>query len=558
MKIKLFALCVALCSAQVYSATEWHVYSDTRDGLSGTQQLTNAFKRAQSGDTITIHAGTYNIIDIGEMMDPYFTSATQTEYTGAGTCYFTMTANLTVQGDPACRPDEVVLSGKGTSANNYGQRRPLHLGGDNCVVRNLTLAYGNCNFTRYINGVSQGWNYRRGGGIAFGKATSTVTNCIFHYCYGQQGSAVINGKIQDCTFDTCLGYPCLLWTDEIRKCRFISCPGAIKGCTGTISGCSFISCSSTVIQESAVEISDCAFSNNTALCISPSGTSPISHCIFSGNNCGAGVASCISGFTGKISDCTFTGAYDFLADCTDVEDCEFYSNGTTMTGSTSIDATPARRCALSNCSFDKFGIHWGSVLIDPISARNCLFTGNTMWGNNFSGLFQFTEGATSAVAIENCTVVSNQSNSTYSNFGTGIVTFENCLFFSNKTGGQAQGRFDFWLNPTDGVTFGRLESARFYNSVFKINESIDGMTVTGGGNFNMYGKTFDPRFKGADDPAHPYALKRRSDYVGQGKVESWMSTAADLAGSPRLRDGKVDIGCYQNWDPVPGMLLMLR
>ena len=84
------------------------------------------------------------------------------------------------------------------------------------------------------------------------------------------------------------------------------------------------------------------------------------------------------------------------------------------------------------------------------------------------------------------------------------------------------------------------------------------MRVVGVGNFNMYGKTFDPRFKGADDPAHPYALKRRSNYVGQGKVETWMAKATDLAGNPRLRDGKVDIGCYQNWDPVPGMLLILR
>lgn len=107
----LTASALAFCA----SATEWHVYSDETDGMTGTQQLTNAFKRAQNGDTITIHAGTYNMTDISEMMDPYFTSATQTEYTGAGTCYFTMTPNLTIQGDPDCQPDEVVLSGKGTS-----------------------------------------------------------------------------------------------------------------------------------------------------------------------------------------------------------------------------------------------------------------------------------------------------------------------------------------------------------------------------------------------------------------------------------------------------------
>lgn len=45
-----------------------------------------------------------------------------------------------------------------------------------------------------------------------------------------------------------------------------------------------------------------------------------------------------------------------------------------------------------------------------------------------------------------------------------------------------------------------------------------------------------------------------------GAVADWMATATDIRGEgyPRLRDGKVNIGCYQCWlDPL-GMVLLLR
>ena len=39
------------------NAFEWHVYCETTNGMTGNQQLTNAFIQAQSGVTITIHKG---------------------------------------------------------------------------------------------------------------------------------------------------------------------------------------------------------------------------------------------------------------------------------------------------------------------------------------------------------------------------------------------------------------------------------------------------------------------------------------------------------------------
>lgn len=504
MKIKLIALCVALSSAQVYSATEWHVYSDTRDGLSGTQQLTNAFKRAQSGDTITIHTGTYNIIDIGEMMDPYFTSATQTEYTGAGTCYYSTVDNLTVQGDPACTPDQVVLSGRGDSTTKYGQRRPMHLGGNNCLVRNLTFAYGNGNFTRYINGVSKGYDYRRGGGLMMGKSTGVISNCVFYSCYTTQGAAAANGDYYRCTFDSTVSYPPLLWAKVIDGCTFVNGPGAISS------------------PANGGYIKDCIFSNNTVISV--------------------------SGYSGTISNCDFSGNYEMIADCTDVVNCRFLPNGSDMTGSTSADVTPARRCRLEGCTFKNFRIHWGSVVIDPLGMKNCLIFGNTMWGNGWSGLWNFTSDNTAGAEIINCTVVSNQSNGALSNFGTGKIVLKNVLCDGSTTGGQSVGYTDFWAAD--------LSSVYFTNCIVKAANSSRKAETLNGNSENMLGKAVNPKFKGGTD--HPYQLKRRSPYVGAGFVETWMETATDLAGNPRLRDGKVDIGCYQNWDPVPGMLLLLK
>lgn len=413
----------------------------------------------------------------------------------------------------------------------------MHLGGDNCVVRNLKFAYGNANFTRYVNGVSQGWNYRRGGGLALSRNTSIVSNCVFYSCYTQQGSAVIGGVVADCTFDSNLTTYSALWNKGLSNCRFVNCSnGAISGSTEPIVGRTFVNCGGAngVVTDSDVEVSGCTFSNCTAMCVKPKGTQ-------------------------AISQCAFTGVKPFLEDCPDVRNCTFESNGTTMTGAADADVALARRCALRNCTFRGFKIHWGSVLIDPILVENCLIEGNTMWGNSRNGVFQFSAGLADAVMICNCTIVDNQSNCTYANDSAMTVSFVNDLFHNNQTGGQTKGRFDLWRNGADtGANYNKLAFACFDNCAFKINTAIDGMVVTGENNLNYYGKTFDPKFKGEADAAHPYALTRKSPCAKAGCVEAWMASATDLVGNPRLYEGAVDIGCYQNCERAPGMIITYR
>ena len=75
--------------------------------------------------------------------------------------------------------------------------------------------------------------------------------------------------------------------------------------------------------------------------------------------------------------------------------------------------------------------------------------------------------------------------------------------------------------------------------------------------FGENGFASDPGFMLAGDSDHPFSLKRTSALRGRGRPLDWMNDAYDLRGDAddgkyrRLRDGAVDIGCYQCWiDPV--------
>ena len=61
----------------------------------------------------------------------------------------------------------------------------------------------------------------------------------------------------------------------------------------------------------------------------------------------------------------------------------------------------------------------------------------------------------------------------------------------------------------------------------------------------------------ADVPS--FAPTAKSPLRGKGLLLDWTDADTDLAGNGRVRDGKVDVGCYQGWwDVVPGAMLLLR
>lgn len=66
--------------------------------------------------------------------------------------------------------------------------------------------------------------------------------------------------------------------------------------------------------------------------------------------------------------------------------------------------------------------------------------------------------------------------------------------------------------------------------------------------------TEDPLFR--DQQKGDYRLRPESPCIDAGVAFDWMRTATDLKGDPRLRGGRVDLGCYEC--PPGGMILHVR
>ena len=82
--------------------------------------------------------------------------------------------------------------------------------------------------------------------------------------------------------------------------------------------------------------------------------------------------------------------------------------------------------------------------------------------------------------------------------------------------------------------------------------------------FGQDGFASDPGFMLAGDSDHPFSLKRTSALRGRGRPLDWMADAYDLRGDAddgkyrRLRDGAVDIGCYQCWIDAISLRITIR
>ena len=188
------------------------------------------------------------------------------------------------------------------------------------------------------------------------------------------------------------------------------------------------------------------------------------------------------------------------------------------------------------------------------SFTNCLFRNN---GTPSSGVV-LVKGDSDLFApgpMVNCTIVSNYISYTFSTLklARGKQVVKNCVFANNFKDANTQS--DISLSGVEG---GALE---FTHSVY--GASSDVLSSYSDGTLWKLGEgglPSSPRFAHDKNPAHPYEPRRSSPLVGRGQKEDWMETAFDIRGDgfPRLRDGKVDIGCYQSYLPAPGLCLSFR
>ncbi|MCQ2390665.1 MAG: hypothetical protein MJ240_04525 [Kiritimatiellae bacterium] len=186
----------------------------------------------------------------------------------------------------------------------------------------------------------------------------------------------------------------------------------------------------------------------------------------------------------------------------------------------------------------------GYLTENLIVATNCLFVNCSPQGS----LFRVKTSA--QCEFVNCTVADCRAGYVF-NDATNLVANQtkviNCLFTRNYNyAGTSRIDFSFETGK-NGLLLSNclMGSSRTHLTAVQETNIITN-DVAG----------FDPK-----SVAHPYSLSYSSPARGKGLVQDWMADAHDIRRDDRyarLREGKVDIGCYQCWLEPAGTLLLLR
>ena len=435
-------------------------------------------------------------------------------------------------------PADVVLRG---NAN-----RILYLKGNGNTIRDLTFENGDC--TGYDQRSDEPKDTLRGGAIYLyvdNDSTTVISNCVFKSCKSMNGGGACGtyglnkqgGQYFDCVFDG-------------------NCTSLKSGTQNTMGG-------GAVFR--AVSVKNCTFKNNYSGTLYGGalyGVPDVAGCSIVSNATYA--TSSTGGFGGGVFGCTLTGCYvasNYAYRCGAAADSAFYSCtnrandafGYTEFGKSSaaspgcyaedcvfLDAGRAAVTMFGSSGFNRCRLEnmkGGCAFSQYIAMTNCLVAN----GRNVNTYFYNLNADSSMV---NCTVVSNSWGDKFIAGSSKVLTVKNCFFYGN----------DIPNTAPNVVT-------AFNNCILSAESDAH---VPGSGNYNYYSEraTFKPGFVGVEkDPANPFAITRRSPaFAKAGIVEGWMSTATDIRGEgfPRLRDGAVNIGCYQCWDVIPGFTILFR
>ena len=221
------------------------------------------------------------------------------------------------------------------------------------------------------------------------------------------------------------------------------------------------------------------------------------------------------------------------------EDCVFANNTATSgigvfdcsTGKAPVNCT---RCLIADNVGASQGVICASIYVTHIF-RNCLICGNT--GKSTAGVVSGS-GASNYFKFESCTVTGNRTETgtvggiNIAGCGTTANTWvKNCVVWGNE-------------GPEGAVQL-NADAAKVSYSCYPEADPT-----------NANGNTPDDpklrtvkRYRGYPSPA--------GSCYEAGNATGWTVDDVDLSGAPRLRDGKIDIGCYQAV-PLPGLLLMLK
>lgn len=285
---------------------------------------------------------------------------------------------------------------------------------------------------------------------------------------------------------------------------------------------------------------------------------------------------------------------------TTIRRCRFIENKTSsVLGNPSNGAT--LRTSVYNTDFigntstaAKNGIVYGFV-----DLYDCVFTGNkggTTGGCVTGGyiISKKTYVNTNCVTCTRCVFTNNLNTSSSGSIGY-LAKFTNCRIENNE--GGATGPL-YGCDAYNTLIAGNKSTAKggaiyaagedeYVNCTIVGNEAKNGPTAYVSANSTLTlvntilaknSATEDDSYTTAttcffDSDGDPKLVKAGKEFafwpkpkspcIGTGTVLEWMSDetdarSKDLAGLPRLTDGKVNIGCYEGIAPMPGLLLLLR
>ena len=276
----------------------------------------------------------------------------------------------------------------------------------------------------------------------------------------------------------------------------------------------------------AVALYDCAFKNNWVVSY------------FVTHN---GGALCLEGAgSAVISNCTFLGNYTQRAD----------ESGT-----------------VRNCGYG------GTVYFSPSNASrlemtDCTIDGSYSRSNGGAGGVLYLSGSKQTTVLNRVKIVNTgiltQPLIQYDHgdlyLAGGTLAMTNCLF-ANVSGTNAvrvaDGAFEALNCTIADVTrgFGVKQTAGTATLKNTIVWNCAAGTTVGEVTFDHCETERDPLLYGPTK-ARAYHLRRGSPCADAGDASVWMAADTDLDGLPRIRNGKVDLGCYSF--NAPGFMLMVK
>ncbi len=444
-----------------------------------------------------------------------------------------------------------VITNNISSSSDYGQVLTYGCRLYDCLVAdNETGGHGinggfaeNC---RFINNYARSTNYGNpGGGAAYNAA---LTNCYF---YGNRtyrlGGAIRGGRVVNCTVvsnsvmnatDSYGGG--IYLADWVENCNIISnkC-----GHGAGLQECAFVT-NCYIAYNWAMDggggarasaLVDCVVEHNVTYGYDNANYGggggglrggSATNCVFRDNSCSATYGSSI------------------------VYNCDIFD--------TSMHAQVFDSCRIANCKNDALARAIGAVghpegyvtsniyMIGCSVMRNCQIT-NCYWRSipgTFVNSAMFHPGAAGTNRIENCTIAGNYHYIFARGFSSAgyAGVFANCAIIGNT--GSDISAMDYGSLVFSNCVYATKKWGRTFLDGFEDGENWQLDSVA------------QAKFTGKNP--NPYSLRLSSPLRGKGLVLDWMEDGTDLVGNPRLRDGKVDVGCYQCWLNPVGAVFSIR